>query len=105
MQLRNVTSIQKHAVNVVKAASPRKDSEVNIYEHQNTRFIHEVSGDGQVLSISKSYTPVTEDDWIIGVKKIMKLNLVDVMITVRPSGVVFIREKDDWFPKIANCTY
>lgn len=97
--------MQEQTVNVVKAASPWKDSAVNIYEYQDTRFIHEVSGDNQVLSISKLNTPITENDWILGVKKIMKLNLVDVMITVRPSGVVFIKEKDDSLPKIANCTY
>ena len=105
MKLTNVTANQEQAVNVVKAASPWKDSIVNIYEYQNTRFIHEVSGEEQVLSISNLDMSITESDWIMGVQKIMKLNLVDVMVNVRPSGIVFIKEKDNWLPKIANCTY
>lgn len=103
MKVKNITAKEQKVVNVVKAASPWKDSEVNIYEWKSTRFIHEINGDEQVLSISRFGKPVTEKELIFAIKKIMKMQLEDVQFRVRPSGVVFIEEKDDSLPKIANC--
>lgn len=100
IKLKDVTLQRQDIVTGLKIHSP-EFSEVKVYERGLARFIHSFNDDMQMLSISMSQGKVTEKDWIYAIKKIMKLKITDAMISVRPSGVVIIREKPDTLPSVA----
>jgi|SRR5699024_4244632 len=103
IKLKNVTSKRQDIVSGLKAHSP-EIRVVNVYEYESARYIHSIDDDSQTLSISCSNGKVSESHWILGIKEIMKMNLLEVMISVRSSGVVIITEKPDSIPRIAyNC--
>lgn len=102
MKIKEITKSCQNDVKMIRVYSPNKSPEIKIYESGTTRFIHEISDDKQLLSISCSGRPVTEKEWIAGIKEIMRLEIEDIEIDIRPSGVVFISEKDESIPKTAN---
>ncbi|WP_077324088.1 hypothetical protein [Virgibacillus siamensis] len=102
MKIKDVTRSRQNEVKMMKMYSPKKSSEIKIYESGPTRFIHEIGDGEQLLSISCSGRSVIEKEWIPGIKEIMQLEIEDVEINIRPSGVVIISEKDESIPKTAN---
>ncbi len=101
IKLKDITSKRPDVVSGLKAHSP-EISVVKIYEYGPVRFIHSFQDDTQMLSISRSKDKVSQADWILGIQQIMKLELVEAIISVRPSGVVIIREKPDHLPRTAH---
>ncbi len=101
MKLKDITSKRQDIVSGLKAHSP-EFSVVKVYEYGPARFIQSFQDDTQMLSISRSNGQVTESDWILGTQQIMKLDLVEVLISFRPSGVVIIREKPEHLPRTAH---
>lgn len=101
IKLKDVTSQRQDIVTGLKIHSP-EISLVKVYERGLARYIHSFDDDTQMLSISMSQGKVTEKDWIYAIRKIMKLKLTDAMISIRPSGVVIIREKPDHIPRFAQ---
>ena len=101
IKLKDITSKRPDVVSGLKAHSP-EFSVVKIYEYGPARFIHSFQDDTQMLSISRSSGKVAESDWILGIQQIMKMELVEVLINVRPSVVVIIREKPDHLPRTAH---
>ncbi len=100
IKLKNITSKRNDIVSGLKAHSP-EIKVVNVYECGTARYIHSIDDESQVLSISCSDGKVSEAYWFVGVKEILKMDLLDVMIQVKESGIVFIRKKPDSFPRVA----
>lgn len=104
MKLRDVTARNKHVVHIIKSTSPKpKETKVKIYDKGPTRFIYSFSKSLQMLSISSFVGNIPQNDLEYGVNKIMKLDLIDVLIDVRDSGVIVITEKPESYPRIAYC--
>src|SRR5699024_7384387 len=91
MKIEDVTKSCQNDVKMIRVYSPNKSPEIKIYESGPTRFIHEISDDKQLLSISCSARPVIEKEWIAGIKEIMHLVIEDIVIDIGTSGVVYIR--------------
>lgn len=85
----------------MKKNSP-KGTKVFIYDSGTAKFIHTKLGNKEVLSISTPYGAASIADCVLGIKEIMHLNLVDVLISVRPTGVTVITEKPDHIPSVAK---
>ncbi|WP_010531181.1 hypothetical protein [Lentibacillus jeotgali] len=103
MKIKDVTANCQNEVKMVKTFSPDESPNIKVYDSGSTHFLHEVGNNRQVLSISCKRGSVTEREWLFGIREIMKLELEGVVIDTKPSGVVFIREKDESMPRTADC--
>lgn len=101
IKIKDITSKRPDIVSGLKAHSP-EFSVVKIYEYGPTKFIQSFQDDTQMLSISRPNGKVIKADWVLGIQQIMKLDLVEVLINIRPSGVVIIREKPNYLPRTAH---
>ncbi|TFJ93125.1 hypothetical protein [Lentibacillus salicampi] len=103
MRIKDVTANCQNEVKMVKIFSPDESPKIKVYDSESTHFLHEVGNNRQVLSISCKRGRVTEKEWLFGIREIMELELEGVEIETKPSGVVFIREKDESMPRTADC--
>ncbi len=101
IKIKDITSERQDIVSGLKKHSP-EFSTVKVYACGPTRYIHSFNDNLQILSVSCFTGNVSEVDWVLGIQKIMKIKLVEALIKVRPSGVVFIRKKPKHLPRKAN---
>lgn len=97
MKIKNVTKENQFRKKLI----PQRwsDSKIKFYESKNYFFIHETSINGQILSVSSLTKNMTEDECVFIIKKIMKLAPEDVFMHLGPTGVLYIREKEEKFAR------
>ncbi|WP_188453388.1 hypothetical protein [Virgibacillus oceani] len=103
MKVKNVTAGCQVEVSLIKGNSPWENSKVKIYDSKTSRFIHEASVEGQVLSISRADKPVTEKELMFAVTKLMNLEFEDVVIYTSPNGVLYIKQINNSQQRTAEC--
>lgn len=104
MGLKNVTSKCKAELYEIKSNFP-PETTIKIFEKGPVRYLYTDNKGNKMLSISSITWNVKENDWIIGIKKIMNLSLLDVQLSISPKGLVVITERTDDLPRIADCTW
>lgn len=102
MKLKDITNISGDIVRIVKLNSP-KGTKVKVYERGHLLYIYSTHEGSRTLSVSSADGRVTERDCFYGAKKILNLNPEEIVLLVRPTGVVFIREKSELSPLISGC--
>ncbi|MCR1834956.1 hypothetical protein NSA56_11175 [Oceanobacillus caeni] len=93
MKVKDITLDCRLTIFNMKKTSQWKDSEFKIYDSKTTRFVHEKSKEGQILSISGKNKPVTKKEFNFAIRKLMRLNKNDnVYVYTSPAGVLYIRQ-------------
>ncbi|GGJ62143.1 hypothetical protein [Virgibacillus salexigens] len=103
MKIKDVTKKHQSQKNLIFQSW--EDSEIKFYKSKKYFFIYEKSKYGQILSVSTSSTKMTDDERAHVIRKIMRLSPEDVYIYHGPTGVLYIRKKDEVFLKVANSDY
>jgi hypothetical protein len=100
MRIKNVTKKHQSRKQLISKSWP--DSKIKFYESKDYFFIHEKSKHGQILSISSGSKSMTEEECVFAIGNIMKLSPEDVIMYLGPTGVLYIREKEEHFPRNVN---
>ncbi|GAB2555990.1 hypothetical protein [Gracilibacillus alcaliphilus] len=92
MKVKNVTEDLRFIVWQMKKTSQWPDSEFEIYDSMTTRFVHEFSKDGQIISISRGDKPITRKEKKFALKKLMERSKNDVYAFTSSNDVLYLRQ-------------
>ncbi|WP_368900886.1 hypothetical protein [Oceanobacillus oncorhynchi] len=93
MKLKDTT---KENAAIIETMEAMMNSHVKFWDTENkdTRFVHQISEDVEILSVSCEGNYVPDKVWKYGLKKIMKLNYNDVLFKRNPTGTVYLIKRD-----------
>lgn len=92
VKVKDVTNDMHFLIRSMKKNAQWPDSQIKIYDSKTTRFVHEYSEKGQLISLSRRDKPLTKKDKKFALKKLVKRSKSDVHAYTSPNGVLYLRQ-------------
>ena len=92
MKAKNVTNELRFLIWSMKKTAQWRDSQFKIYDTKTTRFVHEYSKDGQIISVSRMSKPITNKEKNFAIKMLAKRSKENVYAYKSPNGVLYFRQ-------------